>query len=241
MSAKDAVWTKYPRAYAHSWADQWIIYDGQFVNTQIGAGLTREAAWGDAAAKSGVAPQILPAKLKELELAVDVTSGAAQGEQDKPFMYAIQDEDGNAYFSEHCVGPVHGDLIDEIEHLNDDLPEGAEDKYKIVPVYLAALSRPNAPVEQGGREDLRSILTELIACEDFYWKEIYPSEDHEKYLKFEARKTAAWDRARASRQAVPSDKVLVPIDKLTIGDCYRFGLDINTVRAAANTEPGEEG
>lgn len=47
--AKSTVLAKYPKSYAHSWADCWCVYSGDFVNISLGQAKTRSAAWEDAA------------------------------------------------------------------------------------------------------------------------------------------------------------------------------------------------
>lgn len=45
---------------------------------------------------------------------------------------------------------------------------------------------------------------------------------------------------RSLQPEVPEGMVLVPAAKLTVGDCYRFGLDINSARDAAKPQLEEE-
>lgn len=56
--------------------------------------------------------------------------------QEKPFMYAISDCDGQAHFDETCVSAQRCDLEDVVGSLND-FGDGGDDGYSVVPVYTA--------------------------------------------------------------------------------------------------------
>jgi hypothetical protein len=59
---------------------------------------------------------------------------ASVQEPQKPFLYGIQDRDGNPYLSEQCVGENASDIFSEVEDANNDYPEG-EDQFKVVPLF----------------------------------------------------------------------------------------------------------
>lgn len=59
----------------------------------------------------------------------------------KPFMFAIMGPDGAAHIEESCVSSDSGQLVHEVNCLNDSPDTG----YSIVPVYLSA----NAPTDSG--------------------------------------------------------------------------------------------
>lgn len=65
--------------------------------------------------------------------------------QEKPFMYAISDCDGQAHFDETCVSAHRCDLEDVVGSLNE-FRDDVDDGYSIVPVYTVT---PAASVPDG--------------------------------------------------------------------------------------------
>ena len=65
--------------------------------------------------------------------------------QEKPFMYAISDCDGEAYFDEICVDSDGGLLSDVVDSLNDS-SEKVDIGYSVVPLYTIP---PAASVPDG--------------------------------------------------------------------------------------------
>lgn len=70
---------------------------------------------------------------------------AVMDAQEKPFMYAISDCDGQAHFDEACVSAQRCDLEDVVGSLNE-FRDDVDDGYSIVPVYTVP---PAASVPDG--------------------------------------------------------------------------------------------
>lgn len=60
----------------------------------------------------------------------------AQVREERPWLYAIQDKNGKWKDGEQCVFGDEQSCKDEVEMLNDDLPEG-EPEYYVAPLYRA--------------------------------------------------------------------------------------------------------
>jgi hypothetical protein len=73
-----------------------------------------------------------------------------------PFMYGIEDPDGNAYLDENCVGRTVSDIDDTLMCLNDGLDDD-QFPYVIVPLY-----RCEHPAPAGMKDhQIRELVTEL--------------------------------------------------------------------------------
>lgn len=90
--------------------------------------------------------------------------------QAKPFMWAIQEPDGNAYMDENCVSTSRGIVEAEVDSLNLGL-DADDEPYKVVPVYLAATQT----AAQGVERDIEAAAKKLAELTDYPW-EFMPAE-----------------------------------------------------------------
>jgi hypothetical protein len=151
--------------------------------------------------QSGIGPQTLPAKCPKEAVGI---AGAAIGEQDGDCTEPNR-EDCPRHCVEFCneaetrkanTAPLPDNLLNELDWCIANGNVGPRSR-KLLVSLRAALSRPNAPVEQGEREA-------FVA----WFKQVYEREPDEFSIadggKRHAWKAACEWQARASRQAVTS-------------------------------------
>lgn len=70
-------------------------------------------------------------------------------------MYGIRSPDGGAHFDEFCVSGTEGDLIDEAELLNEEIPDG-DPVYEVVGLFAADQLQTVGWLRQDFPDDIRN-------------------------------------------------------------------------------------